>query len=114
MEKSQEKDTDLVTFAQIMEYTNLSHNSVSKKIKALGISWREKTGRMMLYSREDMERINEYRPLPYKPGTVFYRVSIRVGCYWVVTDAGLPISRAKLVVEKYKKQRIKARYTPCA
>ncbi len=108
------KEESLVTFAQIMDYTNLSHNSVSKKMKALGIRWQEKTGRTMLYSREDMERINEYRPLPYKPGTVFYRVSIRVGCYWVVTDAGLPISRAKLAVEKYKKQGIKARYTPCA
>ena len=103
-----------VTFNEIMDYTHLSHNSVSKKMKKLGIKYCAKDGRTMLYSRDDMERINEYRPIPYKPGTIFYRVSVKIGCCWFVTEAGLPISRAKLIVEKYKKQKIKARYSPCA
>ena len=104
----------LVTFNEIMDYTHLSHNSVSKKMKKLGIKFCAKEGRLMLYSREDMERINEYRPIPYKPGTIFYRVSVRVGSCWFVTEAGLSISRAKLSVEKYKKQNIRAKYSPCA
>lgn len=104
----------LVTFAEIMKYTHLSHNSVTKKMRKLGIKYEAKDGRTMLYKKSDMEKINDYRPSPYKPGTTFYRVSVRVGTCWFVTNAGLPISRAKSMVEKYKRQKIKARYTPCA
>lgn len=108
-------DSDsLVTFKEIMAYTHLSHNSVSKKMKKLGIEHCAKEGHTMLYLREDMKKIDNFRPLPYKPGTVFYRVSVKVGFCWFVTDAGLPISRAKLMVQKYKRQKIKARYSPCA
>lgn len=107
-------EEDVVTFNEIMEFTKLSHNSVSKKMKALGITYKYKQGRTMLYTKSDMEKINAFRPDPFKPGTKFYRVSIRVGRSWFVMAAGLPISRAKLLAEDYKKKKIAVKYIPCA
>ena len=104
---------ELVTFNEILAFTGLSHNSVSKKIKKLGILPMKKNGRTLLYSRNDMERINDYRPSPFNPKTVFYRVAVPAEYGWIVTHAGLTISKARKIVKDYLARGINARYIGC-
>lgn len=105
--------SELVTFKEILEFTGLSHNSVSKKIEKLGIVPLAKSGRTKLYAVADMERINEYKPLAFNPKTVFYRVSIKVGGWWIVVNAGITISKARRIVMEYTDKGVEAKFTAC-
>ena len=104
---------NLVTFKEIMAFTNLTHNAIDKKMRKLGIKPVTKIGHSPMYTRADMERIDAYRPQPYNPKTNFYRVSINMGFTWIVTHAGLTQKNARKIVSEYETKGLSARFTCC-
>lgn len=117
MESDNEKKT--FTLKEIMEAAGLSENSVKRRMAKLGIKSCGKIpviphGITKLYSKEDAERIiaiPRQRGGPARKSSVFYRVSVLDGPFWIVKHAGLTISQAKTYGRDFKLSGMRVRIT---
>lgn len=102
-----------VTFSEIMEATGWSHNTVSHKMKVLGITPSFRKGRVFYYSDDAVDRISSYRPMAFRPGTRFYRVCVRLSGRWLVRRAGLSRRQAEQEVRRFSDDGYVAKMIPC-
>ncbi len=108
-----ETNKELYSMKEIIELVKLNKKTVTKKIGQLKIKPAGKEGNRRLYSAEDVERIKNHKPLPYNPKTLFYRVSVLEGNFWIVKDAGLTKKKAAEKVLSYKRQGRTAKSLCC-
>lgn len=103
----------LYSMNEIVDLLKLNKKTVTKKIGQLKIKPEGKEGNKRLYSAEDVEKIKNHKPLPYNPKTLFYRVSVLEGNFWIVKNAGLTKKQAEEKVRSYAMQRIFAKSLCC-
>lgn len=108
-----EEDKNLYSMKEIIELLKLNQKTIAKKIEHLKIQPCGKQGNKLFYSAEDVQRIKNYKPMPYNPKTKFYRVSILEGNFWVVKNAGLTKKQAEAKVNIYKEQGYFAKSLCC-
>lgn len=107
---------DMMTLSEIAESSGMSETSVRRRIAAMGIKpcasgpASNGKGSRMFYSMTDAERI---KASPVHAGT-YYRVSVLKGGRWIVTGAGLTLSRARRMADRYAAAGVDARCLSCA
>ena len=101
------------SMAEICTLLNYNEKTVTKKIKKLEIKPAGKIGNKRYFAAEDVQRIKEYKPLPFNPKTEFYRVSVLVGNHWIVKSAGLTKKQADVRIKQFETDGYFARCKSC-
>lgn len=90
------------SMAEICALLNYNEKTITKKIKKLEIKPVGKIGNKRVFSAQDVQRIEKYKPMAFNPKTEFYRVSVLIGKHWIVKNAGLTKKQAGERIKQFK------------